>query len=406
MELKGHDGTRVAGVLAEYETPGALMKAAEKVRDSGAKRWDCFTPFPVHGLDDAMGIRMSILPGFVLAGGITGFAIAVFFQCWSNGIDYPWFISGKPMFSLPAYFPVTFEFTVLLSAFTCFFGVLLFNQLPQLYHPTFRIDRFRRATDDRFFCWIESRDPNFTVDKAQSLLESTGASWVGVCREPAKGDPYPKWLLPSVLFLGLFLSMVPLYVAANRGAKFDMPRVHIVQNMDDQPKYGPQKAMAFFEDGRADRQYSAGTVAVGEAKVDGHFHEGKVDGKNALGLPPSVKPTKELLARGRRQYDIHCAVCHGLVGDGNGIVHKRAFELKESSWVQPRSLHEDPVRNETDGHLFNVIANGIRSMPAYGYKVPAEDRWAIVLYVRALQASRNQPLDALPAAERGKLQQP
>ena len=127
--------------------------------------------------------------------------------------------------------------------------------------------------------------------------------------------------------------------------------------------------------------------------------------KTPLGLPPSVKPTRELLARGQRQFNIHCAVCHGLVGDGQGIVHKRALELREPTWVQPRSIHEDPVRNETDGHLFNVISHGIRSMPAYGYKIPAADRWAIVLYVRALQLSQNAPLDAVPAGARGSLQQ-
>ena len=86
-------------------------------------------------------------------------------------------------------------------------------------------------------------------------------------------------------------------------------------------------------------------------------------------------------------------------------MNKRAQELREPTWVQPRSLHEGPVVNETDGHLFNVITHGIRSMPAHGYKVPADDRWAIVLYVRALQLSRNAPIDAVPAAERGKIKQ-
>ena len=84
---------------------------------------------------------------------------------------------------------------------------------------------------------------------------------------------------------------------------------------------------------------------------------------------------------------------------------RRALELREPTWVQPRSMHEAPVVNETDGHLFNVITHGIRSMPAYGYKVPAADRWAIVLYVRALQLSRSAPLDAVPAGARGNLQQ-
>src|SRR5262245_12195884 len=284
METTVHpEAERVAGVMAEYTTPDALIEAAEKVRDQGYQKWDCYTPFAVHGLDDAMGIRMTILPGLVLAAGCTAFAIAAFFQYWSNGVDYPWVISGKPLFSYPAYFPVTFEFTVLLSAFTCFFGVLLFNQLPLYYYPTFRVDRFRRATNDRFFVYIESRDKQFELGKAQALLEETKPSWSGIVREPTRPDPYPKWLVPAVMFIGLGLSMVPLYVAANRGTKFEQTRIHIVQDMDDQPKFGPQKASGFFDDGRATRPFAEGTVAVGEAKVDTHFHEGKLDGKNALG---------------------------------------------------------------------------------------------------------------------------
>jgi len=405
METTVHpEAERVAGVMAEYTTPDALIDAAEKVRDQGYQKWDCYTPFPVHGLDDAMGIRMTILPGLVLAAGCTAFAIAAFFQYWSNGVDYPWIISGKPLGSWPAYFPVTFEFTVLLSAFTCFFGVLLFNQLPQYYHPMFRMDRFRHATNDRFFVYLEARDKQFQLDKAQALLAGTQPTWTGVVREPARPDPYPAWLIPLIMFGGLFLSMIPMYVAATRGSPFEQTRVHIVQDMDDQTKFGPQKPSTLFEDGRATRPFAVGTVAVGEARVDAHFHEGKIDGKNALGLPASVKPTPELLARGRKQFDIHCAVCHGVLADGQGLVHKRAMELREPTWVQPRSLHEAPVVNETDGHIFNVITSGIRSMPAYGYKIPAGDRWAIVLYVRALQLSRAAPIDAVPAGERGNLQ--
>src|SRR5262245_38086926 len=106
METKNREHERVVGVLAEFETAGELIHAGEKVRDQGYERWDCYTPFPVHGLDDAMGVKMTILPGVVLTGGIAGFFIAIFFQCWSNGVNYPWIIAGKPLFSYPAFFPV------------------------------------------------------------------------------------------------------------------------------------------------------------------------------------------------------------------------------------------------------------------------------------------------------------
>ena len=170
-------------ILAEFETAEELMSAAEKVRDEGFKRWDCHTPYPVHGLDGAMGIRPTILPWLVLGGGLTGFTGGLIMQGWMNGISYPFLISGKPFFSIPASIPVAFELTILLSAFGAFGGMLALNGLPKMFNPLFRSDRFRRATADRFFISIEARDRRFDAPANATFLREIGANAIEVIEE-------------------------------------------------------------------------------------------------------------------------------------------------------------------------------------------------------------------------------
>jgi len=166
------------GVLAEFATPAALMRAAEAVRDAGYRRWDCHSPFPVHGLDRAMGLADTRLPWLVLAGGITGAGGGLWLQWWANAKDYPLLIGGKPLWSLPANIPVMFELTVLLSALTAVSALFLFNRLPRFYHPVFRSERFRRVTCDRFFIAIEASDPQFDPRRTEQLLRDAGSTHV------------------------------------------------------------------------------------------------------------------------------------------------------------------------------------------------------------------------------------
>ncbi len=170
-------------MLAEFATADGLMEAAAEVRDKGFKLWDCHTPYPVHGLDAAMGVKPTLLPWIVLCGGFLGFSGGLLMQGWMNAIDYPFLISGKPFFSIPASIPVAFEMTILFSAFASFGGMLLLNGLPRLYRPHFRSDRFRRATADRFFISIDGRDRQFDIDSNSRLLQELGASAVEVIEE-------------------------------------------------------------------------------------------------------------------------------------------------------------------------------------------------------------------------------
>ncbi len=164
------------GLLVEFDDVDALVEAAEKVRDAGYTRWDVHSPFPVHGLDDAMGIRPTILPYGVLLAGLAGGGGAMLLQWWTNAFDYPLIISGKPFFSVPANIPVAFELTILLAAVTAFVGMLALNGLPQPYHPLFTSRRFRRATTDAFFITVEATDPQFDPTRTRELLASLGGS--------------------------------------------------------------------------------------------------------------------------------------------------------------------------------------------------------------------------------------
>jgi hypothetical protein len=166
------------GLLAEYSTPDALMRAAAAVRDAGYTRWDAHTPFPVHGLDAAMGIKSTRLPFLVLGAALTGTSGGLLMQWWMNAVDYPIIISGKPFNSIPADIPVTFELTVLLASLTAFIGMLVANGLPRFHHPLFASDAFRRVTTDGFFLAIESADPRFDATATERLLHEAGATRV------------------------------------------------------------------------------------------------------------------------------------------------------------------------------------------------------------------------------------
>jgi hypothetical protein len=163
------------GILAEFATPADLYHACERVRDEGFTRWDAHTPFPVHGLERAMGLPRSPLPWIVLGMGLTGAALGFGLQWWVHASAYPLVISGKPYFAWPAMIPITFEVGVLFAALGAVFGMLGLNRLPMHYHPLFQSKVFERVTDDAFFISIESWDPKFDPSATGKLLESVGA---------------------------------------------------------------------------------------------------------------------------------------------------------------------------------------------------------------------------------------
>ena len=171
---------KIQGILAEFADPHALIKGAEAVRDAGYKVFDCHSPFPIHGMDQAMGLKRSPMGFIVAVGAFIGAATGLGLQGWASTYAYPLVISGKPLFSWQAYIIITFALFVLVGAITAVFGMLGLNKLPRLHHPVFYSDNFKKASDDGFFMSIEASDTQFDPDQTRRFLESIGGSNVEV----------------------------------------------------------------------------------------------------------------------------------------------------------------------------------------------------------------------------------
>ena len=161
-------------ILAEFENPAQLLHAAEKLRDAGYKKFDCHSPFPIHGMDDAMGMKRSPLGWIVGVVAFLGLASGVTLEWWTNAIEYPLVISGKPFFSYQAYGPVAFAIMVLVSAFAALFGMMALNKLPMLYHKLFDSDKTAKITNDGFIVSVDADDSLFDQKKTKLFLKDIG----------------------------------------------------------------------------------------------------------------------------------------------------------------------------------------------------------------------------------------
>ena len=168
------------GILARFDDVDSLLTAAERIKEAGYRRFDCHSPFPIHGMDAAMGLKRSPLGWIVGLAGLVGTSGGLALQWWTSSVAYPLVISGKPFFSFQAYLPVTFALGVLLGAVTALGSMLALNGLPRLFHPVFYSDNFARASDDGFFVSIESGDPLFDAEKTSAFLVTLGGKDVEV----------------------------------------------------------------------------------------------------------------------------------------------------------------------------------------------------------------------------------
>jgi len=174
---------RPYAIMAEFETPADVLHAAEKVNEQGFRCWDVFTPFPIHGMDRAMGLRNSKVGWFSFIGGVTGYTTGMLIIWWMNAVNYPIIIGGKPMFSPFAAFPPSYELTILFGSFGALLGMLFLNRLPRLHHPLLKNKRFALVTHDRYFIVIESDDAKFSETETRKLLETLGSRHIELVEE-------------------------------------------------------------------------------------------------------------------------------------------------------------------------------------------------------------------------------
>ncbi|TWT99864.1 Cytochrome c [Botrimarina colliarenosi] len=453
------------GLLAQFAGPDELIAAAEKVTDAGYQKVEAYSPFAVIGIDEALKAKKTQLPWLVFCMGLTGCLVGITMQCYMNGVEGSWWlsgydylISGKPSFSIPAFIPVTFELTILLSAFGAFFGMLAFNQLPKLFNPLLRSDRFAEVTTDGFFLLVDAKDGKYAEAETEAFLTSVGATAVETVDEVVTGYALPAGIHLVGASVATAALLVPLYLWMTSSTTTSLPRITLFKDMENQAKYKAQRPSTLFADGRAARPPIDGTVARGSGKDDVELYYGVKPESNLVGafgggdlqfasfngdgpvkatlvaegdeadsaaepaeaaadaapaemeekdwvteFPKSLKISSQLMDRGQQRFNIHCAACHGLTGAGDGLVTQRALGLQQGTWVQPTSLHAEAVVTQPVGRIFNTITNGIRKMPGYKEHITPEDRWAIVLYLQALQRSQNASADDLPADKRREL---
>lgn len=179
-EKLGIGDDKVYGVIGEFSDPHELVHAGRKIREMGYTKLDAMSPFPVHGIDDAIGIPYSKLGWIVICVGLCGTLTAELLIWWCGVINYPLVIGGKPLFDFSFTIPIAFELTILFSAFAAFIGMFALNGLPRLYHPALNYKNTHRASDDRFLLVIEANDPHFDAQRSADHLRHVGASEVEV----------------------------------------------------------------------------------------------------------------------------------------------------------------------------------------------------------------------------------
>ena len=173
----------IHGLLAQFDTPNAVLNAARRTYDAGYRKMDAYTPFPVEGLSDAIGFHTNLVPLICLFGGLIGCAGGFFLQWWPNVIGYPLNIGGRPYNSWPQFIPITFELTVLIAGLSTVFGMLALNGFPQPYHPIFNAPNFEGASRDKFFLCIEAEDSKFDLQGTREFLMSLNAHEVSEVEE-------------------------------------------------------------------------------------------------------------------------------------------------------------------------------------------------------------------------------
>ncbi len=368
-------GERTFAVLGLFPSSQSLLDAIPGVKAKDLGRLEAYTPYPVHGIENALGLRNSPLAGMVLVMGILGAISAMIFELWTSAVDYPVITGGKAPSSWEAFVPVMFEVMVFFATFTAGLGMLfLLNRLPFFRHPVLHSQAIRAITRDKFALSLEVESGTLDADAARTVLEAAGAESVEVL-------PAPESLVPISLkfFLraatGIVITCIVVGFAMYWGVKI-FPVLPPMAHMQEQPKLNPQRESGLFDEGFGMRLPVAGTVARGYLPYPFQNQD------EAAVLANPLPRTKAVLELGKKVYQNHCTVCHGPLGDGE-------HRLGGAYGAKPANLHTEDFRNYPDGKIYHAIVAGKNSMPSYAAELPEEERWAAVHYVRALQRSQN-----------------
>lgn len=338
-------------LLAEFSSATQLIAAVERLRREQYHDMETYTPFDIPELDAPLGLRRPRLGWFVLAAGIAGLLAAYGIQWWANVHSYPLNVGGRPVHSVPAFIPATFEGTVLAASLASFFGVLVVLRFPRLWSIEDEVPEFYRASIDRFWLAMHTFSSEHDRTHAERLLKESGAlrtiTRIGT-----------DWQSVGRALVIVIVLVASANACSDRvGQGFDWKRMRL------QPRYEPFGASHFFQDGMAMRTPPAGTVP--REAVTTSFDTAAGDAN--------------ILLRGGNRFQIFCAVCHGVAGDGNSVVGDNMRPTR------PPALTSAPIVALSATQLYGVITDGFGHMPSYAAQLIPADRGAVVAYVRMLQ---------------------
>jgi mono/diheme cytochrome c family protein len=367
----------IHSVTGIFETADDIIKASKAIVAAGYKKFDIHTPYPVHGLEQAMKLQRSPLGYFAFVLGFGGAALALLFMYWTNSVAYPNNIGGKPFFALPALIPVTFEITVLMASVgTVLAMILIFFKFPNLSHPLHDTEYMKKVSSDKLGVCIEYNDPLFDIEKVTIFLKGIGAKdiqeiyWDNEEINTKLTLLNPKFLI-GLAFIAIITSSAAYYLLNK--ALFMEPFNYMMK----QQKLSAQAVPTFFKDGFSVREPVSGTVERGNKP---YMYADSVQLAEKYMINP-LTYTKENLNIGQRKFHIYCSPCHDYQGTG--------ISRLNGQFPNPPTLHSDRVKNWPDGHIYHVITVGQNIMPSYAKQINETERWQIVLYVRALQRALN-----------------
>lgn len=364
---------KLFGVAATFKTPNEVINAAKKVVDSGFTRFDVNTPYPVHGMDNAMKLKSSKLGFITLVMGLTGGAVALLFMYWTMAVNYRIVIGGKPFFAFPALVPITFEVTVLVATVSTVIAMIaLFFKLPNNKHPLHDTNYMKSVSADKFGVVIEASDAKFNEKSVMDFFEKLHPLNVEMIYYPEE-ETYSIFQPKFLLFLLVTAAVVSgaTYFTLNK-----LLYITPFNWMDDQEKLNPQKPSNPFADGFGMRTPVEGTVARGFIPYP---YKGQLNPPKVLSNP--FLPTKENIKLGKAKFFTFCSPCHGYFADGDSRLR--------GQFPNPPTLHSKRAIDFSDGMIYHIITNGQNAMPSYASQITRDERWAIVNYIRVLQRAKN-----------------
>ncbi len=369
---------KLYSLSAIYSTPNDIVAAAKTVRDAGYTRFDVHTPYPIHGLDGAMGLKETKLGFVTLFSGILGAVGMISFASWVAIVDYPQVIGGKPYWSWPAFVPVTYEIAVLLAVLgTVGAMIIFFFKFPNTSHPLHDTPYMKKVSSDKFGVTVQANDEMFDEKKVRELFKSTGGEVEAIYYSEEFLTFKPQLFDPKFIALLVGISLV-----TSAGGYLYFNKVLYLPPFDwmvEQPRFDVQSKTDYFEDGHSMRLPVQGTVARGFIPYP-YALGANTDSIGKFLINPLLN-TKATLELGKKKYLTFCSPCHGNFGNGDSRLN--------GQFPNPPTLHSDKVRNWPDGAIFHTITVGQNVMPAYQYQISRDERWAVVKYIRTLQRAYN-----------------